>query len=163
MLVVSTANVILAWPLVRFHVAGDQEGDHHSKRGKQHREFKGYRNERGKGSVILATDDHRPVIAQHPYLCKECQRCTSQSKQEGSDWKASPTVSKGLVQSVYGERRIHLMNLDTSFPHRCNCAYQHVFIAEDSQYEILIVVHGSMLLFGCGLDDTLDFSHVDHR
>src|SRR5690606_8290887 len=67
-LVVGAPHVKLARFLVGFKITDDKERGHHTQCRKQDGHLERYRNKRRKRSEILPTDDHWPVIPQHPVL-----------------------------------------------------------------------------------------------
>src|SRR5690606_16985523 len=89
----------------------------------------------------LTTDDHRPVITQHPELHQKGKAGSGQSEEKRSNRQAGTLVAKGLLQSVHGKRREHFMDLDTFAAQSVHRANHDVFVVENSYQKILISGH----------------------
>src|SRR5690606_37137976 len=73
-LVVCAAHIELAGPFVGLHVTDYEKRCHHPEGGQQYGQLECHRNKRRKRSEVLSTDNHRPVVSEHPNLHHKCQR-----------------------------------------------------------------------------------------
>src|SRR5690606_26120784 len=143
-LIIRAAYIKLTRPFVGLHVTDNEKRCYHSKCRQQHGQLKCHRDERRKRSEVLSTDDHRPVVTQHPNLHHERQRCSCQSEQKGSNRQTRSPISQRFVKTVHGEGCKDFVNADHCFPHLLHCVHPYVFVVEGSKNKVFVCVHGHL-------------------